>query len=141
MTGLSCVEDTITQSFINALPAEAAVAAGIPGARGEPCVWTGRSGRSFAHTRYSLVGCPELPRANYILVRRNRAGEGTVLAVGRVEHAAPSLNLAELRQLGAKMKANEVHILVSAGGIRERRRVERDLRGVCIPGPVASQNA
>src|SRR4029077_8353939 len=32
--------------------------------------WRGASGRRYLHSVYSLIGCPALPRANYILVRR-----------------------------------------------------------------------
>ena len=32
--------------------------------------WRGASGRRYLHSVYTLVGCPALPQANYILVRR-----------------------------------------------------------------------
>ena len=42
--------------------------------------WTGISGRRYVHTVYSLLGCPVLPEANYVLVHRDAAGrrEGVV---------------------------------------------------------------
>ena len=36
--------------------------------------WRGASGRRYLHSVYTLVGCPALPQANYILVRRHEDG-------------------------------------------------------------------
>ena len=89
--------------------------------------WTGASGRRYVHTIHSLIWCPEVPRANYILVRRGADGRRLVLRIGRVEQDAPSLNLAELRQAGATLGANEVHVHLLAGTASQRRFVETDL--------------
>jgi hypothetical protein len=62
--------------------------------------WRGASGRRYLHSVYSLIGCPALPRANYILVRRYQ---------------------------GAKCGANEVHIHLLAETAEERGKVEADL--------------
>ncbi len=89
--------------------------------------WRGRTGRRYLHSVYSLLDCPELPHANYILVRRDADGMRTPLSVGQTLDDATSLNLARLRQLGARMGANEVHIHVLAEDPEERDDVEADL--------------
>jgi hypothetical protein len=90
--------------------------------------WCGASGQQYVHSVFDLIGCPELPRVNYILVRREGSGRRKILRVGRAEHEAESLNLAEIRHRGAKLGANEVHVHFLAADERERRSVERDLR-------------
>ena len=72
--------------------------------------WTGASGRRYVHTVYELLECPPLPAANYVLVRRGAGARRKVLSIGRVANSAPSLNLAEIRQRGAVLGANEVHV-------------------------------
>jgi hypothetical protein len=90
--------------------------------------WCGASGQQYVHSIFGLIECPELPRANYILVRREPSGRCTVLRIGRTEHEAASLNLAEIRHRGAKLGANEVHVHFLAGNDRQRRSAECDLR-------------
>lgn len=90
--------------------------------------WAGASGERYVHSVFSLIGCPELPKAVYVLMRRDNNGRGTVLRIGRTEHEAPSLNLAEIRHRGAKLGANEVHVHFLADSRRQRREVESDLR-------------
>ena len=89
--------------------------------------WRGRSGQRYLHTVYSLVGCPALPQANYILVRRDADGTREALAFGRTKDDAMSVNLAHLRHEGAKLGANEVHIHLLADTESERDQVETDL--------------
>ena len=89
--------------------------------------WRGASGRRYLHSVYSLVGCPALPRANYILVRRFDDGTRVALAFGQTKDDAISLNLAHLRHQGAKLGANEVHIHLLAETPEERAHVEGDL--------------
>jgi hypothetical protein len=90
--------------------------------------WTGASGRRYVHTIYSLTECPALPAGNYILAHRDAMGRRSVLAVGRVESEAASLNLAHLRQSGALLGANEVHVHLLAGSPKQSRLVELDLK-------------
>src|SRR4029079_15435371 len=45
--------------------------------------WRGASGQRYLHSVYSLVGCPALPRANYILVHRHADGSRTPLMFGQ----------------------------------------------------------
>jgi hypothetical protein len=90
--------------------------------------WSGASAQQYVHSVFSLIGCPELPRANYLLVRHHDGGQRTILRIGRTEHDAPSLNLAEIRHRGARLGANEVHVHFLAGSERQRRVVEFDLR-------------
>lgn len=89
--------------------------------------WRGQSGRRYLHTVYPLIGCPSLPRANYVLVRREDDGSCTLLSIGQTCSDAASLNLAHLRHEGAKAGASEVHIHLLAGSDEARHHVERDL--------------
>jgi hypothetical protein len=89
--------------------------------------WRGASGRRYLHSVYSLVGCPALPRANYILVRRFDDGTRVALAFGQTKDDAVTLNLAHLRHEGAKRGANEVHIHLLAENGDARALVEADL--------------
>jgi hypothetical protein len=89
--------------------------------------WRGASGRRYLHSVYTLIGCPGLPQANYILVRRHDDGTRTPLAFGQAKDDATSLNLAHLRHQGAKLGANEVHIHLLAETAEDRAAVEADL--------------
>ena len=93
--------------------------------------WTGASGRRYVHTVYTLFDCPEVPSGNFMLVHRDTRGRRSVLAIGDLRHSAASLNLAELRQRGARLGANEVHIHLLAETAHERRLIEVDLRAGC----------
>ena len=103
--------------------------------------WRGASGRRYAHTVYGLIECPPLPRAAYLLVRRDPAGQRQVVYIGSGESSAPSLNLASLRQRGAALGANEVHVHFPAETREARRLVVCDLRaaqfGALAAEPVA----
>lgn len=90
--------------------------------------WSGASEKRYVHTVYGLLDCPELSRGTYVLARRDDAGRRTVLAVGRLTHASASLNLAEIRQRGATLGANEVHVHLLAATDHEMKLVEFDLR-------------
>jgi hypothetical protein len=89
--------------------------------------WRGASGRRYLHTVYTLIGCPALPQANFILVRRHDDGSRTPLLFGQTKDDAITLNLAHLRHEGAKLGANEVHIHLLAEGPSQRNDVEADL--------------
>jgi hypothetical protein len=103
--------------------------------------WCGASGQQYVHSVFGLITCPELPRANYVLVRREASGRHTILHVGRTEHDAASLNLAEIRHRGAKLGANEVHVHFLAADQRARRNVERDLRAALFSELAAERSA
>ncbi|MFD0986008.1 hypothetical protein [Methyloligella solikamskensis] len=90
--------------------------------------WRGASGQRYLHSVYSLIGCPALPQANYILVRRDEDGSRTPLAIGATTGDTSSLNLADLRHRGAQLGANEVHIHLLAETDAEREEVCDDLR-------------
>lgn len=94
--------------------------------------WRGRSGRRYLHTVFPLIECPEIPKANFILVRRAPDGTRRALAVGQTTEDAMSLNLAHLRHQGARLGANEIHIHLLAETAAERDLVEQDLRA-CRP--------
>lgn len=90
--------------------------------------WRGASGRRYLHTVFALIDCPEMPKANYILVRREADGSRRPIAFGQTVDDAGSLNLAHLRRRGARLGANEVHVHLLAENAAERTRVECDLR-------------
>lgn len=90
--------------------------------------WSGASGERYVHSVYSLVDCPAVPSANYVLVRRDASGLCYAMDIGRVDESAPSLNLARIRQLGAGLGATEVHIHLLARNSREGKLIEFDLK-------------
>ena len=90
--------------------------------------WTGASGKRYVHTVYELLDCPALPAANYVLVRREPGARRKVLSIGRVSNTAASLNLAEIRQRGAELAADEVHVHLLADTPKLSKLVEFDLR-------------
>lgn len=90
--------------------------------------WTGASGKRYVHTVYSLFDCPPIGVANYVLVRRESKTQRAVLAIGRLTSETSSLNLAEIRQRGATLGADEVHIHLLATSANESQAVEVDLR-------------
>lgn len=89
--------------------------------------WRGATSRRYLHSVYTLLGCPALPQANYILVRRYEDGTREALAFGQTKDDAISLNLAHLRHEGAKCGANEVHVHLLADTAHDRTLVEADL--------------
>jgi hypothetical protein len=90
--------------------------------------WTGASGKRYVHTVYSLFDCPPVGIASYVLVRRVSKTERTALAIGRLTHDQPTLNLAEIRQRAATIGADEVHVHLLATSVTECQAVEVDLR-------------
>jgi len=94
--------------------------------------WTGASGKRYVHTTYPFLFCPQLPACNYILVHRSPEGHCKPLAVGSTMNQARSLNLAEIRRLGANLGANEVHVHLLAGNPKKAQRVEADLLAACF---------
>ena len=82
------------------------------------------------HSVYSLIECPPLPKATYVLVKREQGGRRRVLHVGLGQSEAATLNLAGVRQRGAQLGANEVHVHFAAafrcsahsGALRSPRR-------------------
>jgi hypothetical protein len=90
--------------------------------------WRGASTKRYVHTVYSLIECPPLPRAVYLLVRRSKDGQRQVLHIDCGRSDAPTLNLAQVRQRGAQLGANEVHVHFLAVDQNQRRLVVCDLR-------------
>ncbi len=80
------------------------------------------------HSVYSLIECPPLPKATYVLVKREQGGRRRVLHVGSGQSDAATLNLAGVRQRGAQLGANEVHVLFTAASDAARALVVCDLR-------------
>lgn len=97
--------------------------------------WRGGSGRRYLHTVFSLIDCPEMAKANYILVHRGPGGARRALAVGQTVADAASLNLARLRHQGARLGANEIHIHLLAEDHAERDAVAADLRHLGAASP------
>jgi hypothetical protein len=90
--------------------------------------WAGASGKRYVHSVYELLECPPMPAANYVLVRRAAGGRAEALSIGRVSNSAPSLNLAEIRQRGAELGADEVHVHLLADNAKLGKLIEFDLR-------------
>lgn len=72
--------------------------------------WSGPNGSSFRHTIYSLLGCPPFATGGYVLVEHMPNGSRRVLGLGRGKSAVGTVNLAHVRESGAKLGANEVHL-------------------------------
>jgi len=90
--------------------------------------WTGASGQRYVHTIYSLLECPALSSGNVILVGRDEDGQRTILDIAVLGINSPSLNLADIRQRGATLGANEVHVHLLADSEREAQRIAFDLQ-------------
>lgn len=107
--------------------------------------WRGASGTVYAHTVSSLLFCPELPEATYLLLHRDAGGVAQVLRVGTLDSKARSLNLARVRQIGATLGANEVHFRIERSSAAERARVafdiENGLAGNAVLAEVAFDSA
>ena len=90
--------------------------------------WRGASARRYVHTVYSLIECPPLPSAVYLLVRRDKEGQRQVLHIDSGRSDAPTLNLARVRQRAAQLGANEVHVHFLAVDQAHRNLIVCDLR-------------
>lgn len=102
--------------------------------------WIGASGARYIHTVHSLIDCPEVPHVNYLLVRKENCGFQTVLAAGHTTHQAASLNLAEIRRLGASLGANQVHLHMLAADETQAKVIEHDLRASQLHGSLPSSS-
>jgi hypothetical protein len=91
-------------------------------------LWRGASGRRYVHTVYSLIECPPVAQATYVLAHRASDGSCQALHIASGESDAATLNLACIRQRGATLGANEVHVHFLAGTAGQRRLVTCDLR-------------
>ncbi len=91
-------------------------------------VWRGTSGHAYVHTVYTLAGCPPLPPAAIMLVKSRAGRQREILDVIGVGNAAPTLNLAEVRQRGASLGANEVHVHFANHSDQARQTAIADLR-------------
>ncbi len=99
-----------------------------PALRERFCFWAGASGSCYVHTVYTLVECPEVAACNYVLARRGTDGRIEPVVIGRLDDHCGSLNLAALRQQGAQLGANEVHIHMLASTPNEMKLIEFDLK-------------
>ena len=90
------------------------------------------------HSVYSLIECPPLPKATYVLVKRAPGGRRRVLHVGVGQSEAATLNLAGVRQRGAQLGANEVHVHFAVDSDAARTLVLCDLRAGQL-GSLASE--
>lgn len=99
----------------------------IAASEGVMATWRIGPRRTFSFIRYSLLWCPPVPAANFVLTRREAPGKRRVLRIGRVESLTPIYNLAQLRYAGALLGADEIHVHIPAGGARARRRIDRQM--------------
>jgi hypothetical protein len=90
--------------------------------------WRGASGRDYVHSVYGLIECPPLPKSTYVLARREADGRLTTLHIGVGRDDAETLNLARVRQRGAQLGANEVHVYLGARSEAARALAACDLR-------------
>lgn len=90
--------------------------------------WRGTSGHAYVHTVYTLAGCPPLPPASIMLVKSSAGARREILDVIGVVHAAPTLNLAEVRRRGAELGADEVHVHFANSDDQARQTAIADLR-------------
>ena len=89
------------------------------------------------HTVYNLIDCPELPQANFMLVRRAPDGSRAVLQIGHTPSRSGSENLAMIRHSAAVLGANEVHVHYLPDTDKARELVECDLRAGQLGAPDA----
>jgi hypothetical protein len=89
--------------------------------------WRGISGVAIPHVVYSLIDCPAMVNAVYLLVHCRPGGERRVLAIDMTETTIPSLNLARVRHDGARFGANEVHVHAGTGARADHSLLRRDL--------------
>lgn len=91
-------------------------------------LWRGASGRQYTHSVYSLIECPPLSQATFILVRSGAGGWRQPLHVGVASDSSATFNLAQVRHRGAQLGANEVHVYVHARSDSGRCLATYDLR-------------
>jgi hypothetical protein len=91
-------------------------------------LWRGASGRGYTHSVYSLIECPPLPKATFILVRCDADGWRAPLHVGLASEGSATLNLARIRHRGAQLGANEVHVYFHGRSDGARSLAAYDLR-------------
>lgn len=89
--------------------------------------WQGASGERYVHSVFSLRDCPELPKANFMLITAHDDGTCNVLHIGETTYASSIQNRAHIRQLGAELGASEVHIHFLGSSHRSRAQVRFDL--------------
>ena len=94
-------------------------------------MWTGASGRRYVHSVYSLIECPPLPKATYLLVRRELDGRRVVLHVGQGQSDAATLNLAQ--RAPARRTARRQRGARAFFGCVGRCALSRCLRPACGP--------
>ena len=87
-----------------------------------------RPEQRYAHSVFSLIECPPLPRSPTCWCAATPDGSAQVLHIASGASDAPTLNLARIRQRGAMLGANEVHVHVLARTDDERQLVVCDLR-------------
>lgn len=90
--------------------------------------WRGTSGHAYVHAVYTLAGCPPLPPAAVLLVKKGAGDHRKILDVIGVGHAAPTLNLAEVRRRGAQLGASEVHVHFARRDTQARQTAIADLK-------------
>lgn len=103
--------------------------------------WQGASGALYPHAVTSLIFCPPMTKSTFLLLHREGNGVARVLRVGTLENDATSLNLAHIRQLGAMLGANEVHVRGDLGAAADRARVVFDIENALLrTGDVAASS-
>lgn len=101
-------------------------------------LWQARTGVRFTVVAYHLIACPAPVAASYLLVQRTPDHKRRVLGFGRVAGAPASLNLATIRQRGARLGADEVHLFALQGSAPPKVLVEEFGNEPVIPACGAS---
>ncbi|MBL8906496.1 MAG: hypothetical protein JNM20_07455 [Rhizobiales bacterium] len=96
------------------------------------CYWSGRSGRRYIHSVYSLASFPPLPGAVYIAARRN-GGVPVVLALGRFPAILDRAGIDRLRHRLGVLGATELHVHLLARCESEAESVRSDLAAAIDP--------
>jgi hypothetical protein len=83
---------------------------------------------------FSLRDCPELPKANFILLSAHGDGSCDILHIGETTYASETQNRAHIRQIGAELGATEVHLHFLGTDARTRAQVRFDLTAALTAG-------
>jgi len=94
--------------------------------------WSGRSGRRYIHSVYSLAGFPPLPGAVYIAARRN-GGVPVAVALGRFPAILDQAGIERLRRRLSALGACELHVHLLARSENEAESVRTDLAAAIDP--------
>jgi hypothetical protein len=110
----------------------------LPGFQDRFWYWNGKSGKRYIHSIYSPDGCPPLPGAIYVTVRKLASGQRVPVAVGRFCEEWDYLEaLGEDHRLGFS-RIDEIHVHLLANDDDSAVAVVKDLEAGIGPRPVVT---